>query len=104
MCHVETVFQRRDFCNDAQKLTLPDRYKRYLRPGAFGGDIRAFATAVVEAQEKRHTADYDPMVQMKQTDAILLNGIARAPLQQFQNANPDEKNIFLMLLLFDPRR
>jgi hypothetical protein len=94
----------RDFCNDARKQTLPDRYKRYAPQGGFGSDIRAFATAVVEAQEKRHTADYDPMVQMKQTDAIFSNGTARAAIQQFQGANADERTIFLMLLLFDPRK
>jgi hypothetical protein len=83
---------------------LPERYRRYAPQGGFGTDIKAFATAVVELQEKRHTADYDPMVQMKQSDAILLTGTARAALTRFQNANADDRAIFLTLLLFEPRR
>ena len=94
----------RELCNDAQKQALPERYRRYAPQGGFGTDIKAFATAVVELQEKRHTADYDPMVQMKQSDAILLTGTARAALTRFQNANADDRAIFLTLLLFEPRR
>jgi hypothetical protein len=58
----------REFCKDVQKTSLPHKYKRYSPPAGFGADIKAFATAIVELQERRHTADYDPMVQMKQSD------------------------------------
>jgi hypothetical protein len=94
----------REFCNDVRKQTLPDRYKRYAPHGGFGTAIKAFATAIVELQEKRHMADYDPMVRMKQSDAILLSGMARAALTRFQNANADERTVFLSLLLFEPRK
>jgi len=94
----------RELCTDLQKQPLPDKYKRYAPHGGFGVDIKIFATAVVELREKRHIADYDPMVQMKQSDAILLTRTARAALIRFQNANPDERAVFLTLLLFEPRR
>jgi uncharacterized protein (UPF0332 family) len=94
----------REVCADLQKQSLPDKYKRYIPPGGFGADIKAFATAVVESQEKRHIADYDPTTQVRQSDAILLIGTARAALQRFQNANAVERNLFLTLLLFPPRR
>jgi hypothetical protein len=94
----------RDFCKDLQKSTLPDKYKRYSPPAGFGADIKAFATAIVELQERRHTADYDPMVQMKQSDAILLTKTARAALARFQADNSDERETFLTLVLFEPRR
>jgi hypothetical protein len=94
----------RELCKDVQKLTLPEKYRRYAPQGGFGADIRTFAIAVVELQEKRHTADYDPMAQMKQSDAIVSTGTARAALTRFQSANSDERMIFLTLLLFEPRR
>jgi uncharacterized protein (UPF0332 family) len=94
----------REFCKEVQKQTLPEKYRRYASQGGFGPDIKAFATAVVELQEKRHTADYDPMAQMKQSDAILLTRTARAALIRLQNANADERMIFFTLLLFEPRR
>ena len=94
----------REFCKDVQKTSLPHKYKRYSPPAGFGGDIKAFATAIVELQERRHTADYDPMVQMKQSDAILLTRTARAALSRFQSVDADERNTFLTLLLFEPRR
>jgi hypothetical protein len=94
----------RELCNDVRKQTLPEKYGRYAPPGGFGADIKAFATAVVGLQEQRHTADYDPMVQMQRSDAILLTGTAREALSRFQNANADERTTFLTLLLFEPRR
>ncbi len=94
----------REFCKDVQKQALPEKYRRYAPSGGFGADIRTFATAVVELQEKRHTADYDPMVRMKQSDAIVSTATARAALTRFQSANADERMIFLTLLLFEPRR
>jgi uncharacterized protein (UPF0332 family) len=94
----------RDFCKDVQKPTLPDRYKWYSPQAGFGADLKAFATALVELQEKRHTADYDPMVQMKQSDAMLLTRTARAALTKFQTADVEERNMFLTLLLFEPRK
>jgi len=93
----------RELCRDVQKQTLPEKYKPYAPKGGFGTDIKAFATAVLDLQQKRHTADYDPMAQMKQSDAILVIGTARAALIRFQNANVDERTIFLTLLLFEPR-
>jgi hypothetical protein len=94
----------REFCNIVKQPTLPDKYKPYAPRGGFGTNIQTFATAVVELQEKRHIADYDSMAQMKQSDAILLTGTARAALIRFQNANADARVLFLTLLLFEPRR
>jgi hypothetical protein len=94
----------REFCRDVLRQTLPDRYRQYSPQAGFSADLKAFATAVVELQEKRHTADYDPMVQMEQSDAILLTRTARAALTKFQNAEADERAIFLTLLLFEPRK
>jgi len=92
-CLVRRVRSSLDFASAG--LTI---YQRYAPQDGFGADIRTFATAVVELQEKRHAADYDPMVQMKQSDAILVIGTARAALARFQSANADERAAFLTLL------
>jgi hypothetical protein len=94
----------RELCTDLQKQSLPDKYKRYVSLGVFGAGIKAFAIAVLESQEKRHIADYDPTARVKQSDAILLIRTARAALQRFQNADADERTLFLTLLLFPPRK
>jgi hypothetical protein len=93
----------REFCKDIQKSTLPDKYKPYAPQGGFGSDIVRFAAAIVQLQEKRHAADYDPMVTVTQSDAILLIAASRAALSGFQNATPDQRTIFLTMLLFPPR-
>jgi hypothetical protein len=92
----------RVLCNGI-KQTLPAKYKPYLPSSGFGPNITAFATAVIELQEKRHTADYNPMVQMKRSDAVLSVQTARAALRQFQGASAEQRGIFLNILLFPPR-
>jgi hypothetical protein len=93
----------RELCEAIQKPTLPDKYKPYA-PRAFGSDIIAFATAVAVLQEKRHEADYNPMIQMKRSDTTLWIGAARAALTRFQNTDHEQRTIFLTLLLFATRR
>jgi hypothetical protein len=93
----------RKLCETALKQNPPDKYKPYAPAGGFGPNIGAFAAAVIALQEKRHTADYDPMVQMKRSDAVVSVGQARAALRQFQSANAGERTAFLILLLFPPR-
>jgi hypothetical protein len=84
----------RDLCEAIKKPTPPDKYKPYVSQGGFGPDIIAFAAAVEELQEKRHEADYNPMIQMKREDATLWIGAARAALTRFQNADPEQRNYF----------
>jgi hypothetical protein len=93
----------RDLCEAIKKPNLPDKYKPYAPQGGFEPDIIAFATAVAELQEKRHEADYNPMIQMKRSDTILWIGAARAALTGFQNVDPEQRTIFLTLLLFATR-
>jgi hypothetical protein len=75
----------------------------YAPPVGFGPNITAFATAVLELQQQRHTADYDPMVSMTRSNALAAIATARAALGRFDNAPPDAKAAFLALLIFVPR-
>jgi hypothetical protein len=94
----------RDLCDDLRKQTPPQRYSPYLPRNGFGPNVVAFATAVVELQERRHAADYDPMVRVKTSDALAAIRTARAALRRFGNASIPRRRAFLTLLLFPPRR
>jgi len=57
----------------------------------------------LELQEKRHSADYDPLIRVRTSDAKLAIGAARAALRQFHAATADEREAFIALLVFTPR-
>jgi hypothetical protein len=69
----------------------------------FGLDITAFAAAVVELQEKRHAADYDVMIRMNKSDAVLAISTAKAALRRFNKASKARRLAYLSVLLFPPR-
>jgi hypothetical protein len=93
----------RRLCEDVIKTTLPAKYSRYQPMGGFGPDLAAVATAIVDLQEKRHLADYDPLFRAVMSDSISAVATARAALALFRNANRTRRKIFLSLLVFSPR-
>lgn len=93
----------RELCTEVKKPTLPPRYARHEPPKGFSAGIKAFAAALVELQEKRHAADYDPSARMKQSDALLAVATARSALRAFGSAGSRGRKAFLTLLLFPPR-
>jgi uncharacterized protein (UPF0332 family) len=92
----------RELCEKVCK-SLPARYAPYAPPAGFGSNIAAFATGVVELQQKRHKADYDPMIRMTRSDAVAAIATARAALVRYDAASDDDRAAFLSLLLFEPR-
>jgi hypothetical protein len=94
----------RDLCDDVRKAKLPAKYTRYAPPSGFGANLKAFASAAVDLQEKRHSADYDPFIRVKSSDAILAVSTARAAKQRFESAEEVDRIAFLTLLLFPLRR
>ncbi len=93
----------RDLCTELQKPNLPARYRRYEPERGFGSDLTAFAMYLVELQQRRHAADYDPMIRLKRSDALLAVSTARSALHRFGGASARRRRIFLALLLFPPR-
>ena len=77
----------RDLCKEVQKPTLSNRFKPHAPSSGFGPNITAFAAAVVELQEKRHAADYDVMIRMNKSDAVLAINTAKAALRRFNKAS-----------------
>ncbi len=93
----------RKLCEDVKKPTLPATYSTYSPRGGFGADLIALATAVVDLQEKRHFADYDPLFRVRMSDAVLAVATGRTALFRFRNANRTSRKAFLTLLVFPPR-
>ena len=83
--------------------TLPAIFAPYGPRNALGPDIRAFAAAIVELQEKRHSADYDPRIHVRSSDALLTVSIARSATARFKKASARRRAAFLTFLVFPPR-
>ncbi len=93
----------RTICEDIVKPTPPARYTKYLPSGGFGSDLVAVATAISELQERRHSADYDPLFRAKASDAVLAVATARNALIRFRGVNRAQRKAFVSLVVFLPR-
>jgi hypothetical protein len=61
----------KDLCAEARKQTPPAKYVPYFPLGGFDLDIQVFSTAMIELQERRHQADYNPQPRFSTADAQL---------------------------------
>lgn len=93
----------RTICTEAKRAVPSARYAAYLPTNGLGPLIQAFATAAIDLQEKRHTADYNPRPRFKTLDAKLAIGAARSAIRRFEQADQASRKILLTLLLCPPR-
>jgi uncharacterized protein (UPF0332 family) len=93
----------RDLCIEAAKEKVASRYAFHVPGGGFGTALRDFAETVIELQQKRNSADYDPLIRVKSSDAQLAINIARNALDRLHGAGGAAREAFFSLLLFDPR-
>jgi ATP phosphoribosyltransferase regulatory subunit HisZ len=93
----------RSLCVDVRKSQLPAKYLQYVPSSGFGTNIKAFATAVIDLQEKRTSADYDPSFRATSSEAVAIIRTARSALHSFEKASKTRRRAFLTLLLFQPR-
>lgn len=93
----------RALCKEARKPRPAQLYDPFFPPGGFDADIRAFAGIVVELQERRHAADYDPLIRIEVSDARLAIEAARGAVRRFRRADAAQRKTFLTLLLCPPR-
>ena len=93
----------RKLCEDVVKTTLPARYADFEPRGGFGPDLIAVATALVDLQEKRHLADYDPLFRARVSDAVLAVATGRSALNRFRSASNPRRRAFVSLVVFTPR-
>ena len=93
----------RRLCEDVIKATLPVKYSSFEPRGGFGTDLVAVATAVVDLQEKRLLADYDPLFRARTSDALLAVATGRAALNRFRSVSNARRRAFVSLIVFAPR-
>ncbi len=90
-------------CAEVKKPTLSVKYRQYAPPNGFDRGVKSFAGALVELQEKRHSADYDPSLRVGTRDARSAIAGARQAIERFAKVDDTERRTFLALLLFPPR-
>lgn len=93
----------RNLCTDVAKPNPPAKLKPFLPENGLSEDLRKFAVAVAELQEKRHGADYAPADRFGRGDELAAIERARSAVERFANAPASERQVFLSLLLFQPR-
>lgn len=92
-----------DLCSEIVKPNLKQKYAVFEPQGGFGQEINAVATAVVELQEKRESADYDPLFRVRMTDTIAAIATSRSAVTRLAGANATRRKMFIALVLFTPR-
>ena len=70
----------------------------------FSSDIQDFAARLVELQQRRHEADYDPGTTFTQSQVNQIIDDAEDALVGFNNAPPDEIRLFIAYLTSRARR
>lgn len=93
----------KELCLEVMKPQPAKRVAAHIPAGGFGPNLQAAATAVVALQERRHEADYDPLIRVKTADALLAVRTARSALQRLEKAPAAKRKRFLILLAFPPR-
>lgn len=63
-----------------------------------------FAAAVVQLQQDRHRADYDPLHPVIKADAITIVSLARNAITTFEASAANEQKACLTFLLFKDRK
>lgn len=90
-------------CEKLSKSTAsPDVLKHFPRSG-LGPNLPLFANAVIELQEKRHLADYDPSQKLKISDGRRAIDSARGAMRRFRRFNAKRRQSFVALLCFSSR-
>jgi uncharacterized protein (UPF0332 family) len=93
----------RELCLEVMKPVPSRSLMRHLPRGGFGPDFKFYAEMLLELQEKRLSADYDPQKRYRRLDAVAAIGAAQQALTRFKNATEAEREAFLALLVFKPR-
>jgi uncharacterized protein (UPF0332 family) len=75
----------------------------YMPSRRFGAEIKDVARAIVDMQEKRHTADYNPLFHATKSGVKISLREARAALQTFHAAPEADVEALSLLLFFKPR-
>jgi len=93
----------RTLCDGLKGAQPTKRFAQYAPTSGFGPNLQALSLAVIDLQEKRHSADYDPSIRVKTADALLAIRTGRTAIARFRRAPATKRKRFLALLAFPPR-
>lgn len=93
----------RRLCEEVAKPKPRAKYSAFVPGASFGNDLLAVAVALIELQENRHRADYDPLFRVNMSDAVSAVATARAALGRLDKANRAKRKAFVSLVVFSPR-
>lgn len=90
----------KDACNSFAGGSLPKTVARGLPPGfRISSDIRSIAASFVEAQEKRHSADYDRTERFTRDDVIAFVTEVQLAIEKFELVGDDPTRRFFLISL-----
>lgn len=90
-------------CDEASRQNPSPKYRKFLPNGGFEQKIRDFSNIFIRLQALRHDADYDPSQYFSSVDALFSIYLASSAISDFTTAYPEDRKLFLTLLLFQPR-
>jgi hypothetical protein len=93
----------KDKCIRIGKNPLEGKEGKFFPFQAFCPQLRSFANDFVTLQELRHSCDYDPDFKVTRSQAQKAADDADRAIANLDNADPDERNLFLAYLLFGIR-
>ena len=93
----------RDLCGKIKGSAAPGRLAQYVPQNKFDDETRTFTGLLLDLQEKRLDADYNPSIRLRTSDARLAITIARNAIGRLKDAKPESREAFLTLLLFRVR-
>jgi hypothetical protein len=90
-------------CKNIIQEPLPHPYRPYEPQGGFGPDLLAVAKALIDLQQKRHNADYDPLYHVAASDAALTLQAGRTAFNHWRNVPRTRRRLFILLVAFHRR-
>lgn len=93
----------RKVCDGIAKSPLPARYAAYAPKAGFGPELEAVASTIIDLQERRYLADYDPLFRASLSDTLFVVASGRSALARFRSVGRSLRHDFVTLVVFPPR-
>lgn len=93
----------RELCQGIVRPTPPPKLARHLPPGCIGRDMVTFSGIVLDLQDGRHRADYDPTATFIRGESRAAVTAGRNAVRRFRASPMAERAMVLTLLLCPPR-
>lgn len=93
----------RTLCAELVRDQPTSKYVKFVPESGWGDNLSAVCKALVDLQEARHLADYDPLYRVTVKQARDIVETAHVTLACFRKVSATRRRTFLTLLLFPPR-